>query len=446
MSFPENFIWGSATASYQIEGAYEDDNKGLNIWDVYTRQPGKVKFFENGDIACDHYHRYKEDIRLMKEIGLRYYRLSISWARIYPDGTGEINPKGIKFYSDLIDELKRNGIEPVVTLFHWDYPYSLYCKGGWLNPESSDWFETYTKTVVDCLSDRVQYWITINEPQCFIGCGYKMGVHAPFLCLTDRDLIKMSYNVMLAHGKAEKCIREHAKIKPSIGFAPIAPVFIPENDSSEAIEAAKKKSFAVGDNFTFSISWWSDPIILGRFPDEAYEAFGELMPEHSEEEMKLISAPLDFYACNIYYSMGALKDGRPENLWQGRPKTTMDWPVSPEVMYWSSKFIYERYKLPVLMSENGMAGHDWISLDGVVHDEYRIDFTTRYLREFKKAGEEGIPLMGYFYWSLLDNFEWGEGYDKRFGLVYVDYQTQKRTIKKSGYWYKKVIESNGENI
>ncbi|MDO5558244.1 MAG: GH1 family beta-glucosidase [Oscillospiraceae bacterium] len=446
MGFPENFIWGAATASYQIEGAYNEDNKGLNIWDTYTRQEGKVKYFENGDIACDHYHRYKEDVALMKKIGIKYYRFSISWTRIFPDGTGEINQKGLDFYSDLVDELIKNGIEPVATLFHWDYPYKLHQKGGWMNPESPDWFEAYTKAVVDCLSDRVSMWMTINEPQCIVGCGFDAGIHAPFYKLPARDLIGMSFNIMLAHGKAVKYLRENAIKKPSIGFAPIGPVFIPENNSPQAIEEAKKKSFALGSRFTFTLSWWSDPIILGKFPDEAYELFGDLMPEYTDEQMALISQPLDFYACNIYYSNGDMTGRRPGNMWQGSPKTTTDWPVSPEVLYWSARFLYERYKLPILISENGMAGHDWVHLDGEVHDEYRIDYTRRYLREFRKAGEEGIPIMGYFYWSLMDNFEWGEGYDKRFGLIYVDYQTQKRTIKKSGYWYSEVIEQNGENI
>ncbi len=448
MGFCKDFMWGAASAAYQVEGAWQEDGKGLSVWDVCGRNQNIIMYDENGDVACDHYHRFKEDVAMMKEMGLKCYRFSISWTRIIPDGVGAVNEKGLQFYSDLVDELIANGIEPLVTLFHWDYPYALYQKGGWMNPESPDWFEAYTKVVVDALSDRVKYWITINEPQCFIGCGYEFGTHAPFLKTNRRDLIQMTHHTLLAHGRAVKYIREHAKKTPEISFAPIAPVYIPKDNSKEAIEEAKKKTFSMTEHgFTFGLTWWSDPVILGKYPDEAYEMFGDDMPVYNEEEMKLISQPLDFYGMNVYYSAAEHTEKvYPENMWQGRGVTAMGWPLSPEVLYWSPKFIYERYGLPIMITENGMAGMDWIHLDGKVHDSYRIDYTHQYLLEYKRAAEEGIPLKGYIHWSVMDNFEWKLGYSKRFGLVYVDYQTQERILKDSAYWYKAVMESNGENL
>ena len=243
MGFSKDFMWGTATAAYQIEGAWNEDGRGPSVWDICGRDRNVVVYNETGDVTCDHYHRYKEDIALMKELGLKCYRFSISWSRVLPDGIGRVNEKGLQFYSDLVDELKANGIEPLVSLYHWDYPYALYQKGGWMNPESPEWFLEYAKVIVDALSDRVSCWITMNEPQCFIGCGHAIGSHAPFLKLGRKDLITMSHNVLLAHGKAVKYIREHAKIKAEISFAPIAPVYIPENDSREAVEAARKKTF-----------------------------------------------------------------------------------------------------------------------------------------------------------------------------------------------------------
>ncbi len=447
MSFNKDFIWGSASASYQIEGAYKEDGKGLNIWDVCTRIPGKVKFSENGDAACDHYHRYKEDIKLFKELGIKYYRFSISWARVIPDGIGKVNESGLKFYSDLIDELLANGIEPMVTLFHWDYPYELYRKGAWLNDESPIWFEEYVKVVVDALSDRVKYWFTINEPQCIIGCGYFGGYHAPFQVLSDRDLIKMTHNLLLSHGRAVRYIRQHAKQESKVSYVSIAPCTVPENDSPEAIEAARTKTMDMRNKKYFSVTLWCDPVYLGKYPDEAYEYFGDVMINPTDEEMELISQPLDFFTSNIYYSdCDKILNNYPTNAYQGIPKASNDWVVSEEVMYWSCKFIYERYGLPIVIGENGMSNDDWVDVHGKVRDYNRIDYTTRYLRQLMKANDEGYPVIGYIHWSVMDNFEWAEGYDMRFGLIHVDYKTMKRTIKESGCWYKKVIESNGEII
>lgn len=448
MKFSENFLWGAASASYQIEGAYLAEGKGQNIWDAYCQEGCRVAHGENGNIACDHYNRFREDVEMMSAMGIKNYRFSISWTRILPDGTGRVNPAGLRFYSDLVDALLEKGIEPMVTLFHWDYPYALHCRGGWLNRESSDWFEEYTKIVVEALSDRVKYWITINEPQVFIGCGYDIGKFAPFQTLSAKDLAQMSHNVLLSHGKAVRAIRKYAKKAPTIGFAYATPCYTPENGSEEAVEAARQKSFAfTKEGFTFGLSWWADPIMLGDYPCEAYAVLGDDMPEIMQGDMELISQPVDFYGVNIYESKASFNPyGYNENTYMGCPRTQMGWPVTPEALYWGPKFLYERYGKPVLISENGMAGHDWIHLDGRVHDPHRIDFVKRYLRELCRAAEDGAEIMGYMYWSIMDNFEWADGYDKRFGLVYVDYITQKRTIKDSGYWYKSVIETGGDAV
>ena len=448
MGFGKDFLWGTATASYQIEGAYNEDGKGLNCWDVYASTSGRIKYNENADVTCDHYHHMKEDVALMKEIGAKAYRFSISWARVLPDGTGKVNEKGLKFYSDLVDELLANGIEPLITLYHWDYPFELHKKGGWMNPESSEWFLEYTKVVVDALSDRVSYWITLNEPQCELGCGHKLGNHSPFEQHNVRDLLIIGHNMLLSHGKAADYIRKNAKKPAKITFAPIGPCALPENDSPEAIEKARKQTFATNkDNFCFSISYWSDPIYLGKYPDELIEDYGDLVPKFSEEEWKLVSTPLDFYGTNIYYAQEGKKIGEYSDIYfQGKMTTNIGWPLTPEVMYWAPKFYYERYGKPVMMTENGMASHDWVCLDGKVHDSYRIDYLHRYLREFKRAADDGIELAGYMCWSLMDNYEWSHGYTQRFGLVYVDYPTQKRTVKDSGYWFKRVIETNGEEL
>lgn len=448
MGFKKDFMWGVASAAYQIEGAWNEDGAGASIWDVYAGIKANTKYNETGRVACDHYHRVDEDIANMVKLGVKNYRFSISWSRVIPEGIGAVNEKGLQFYSDLVDKLIANGIEPIVTLYHWDLPYELHKKGAWLNKEISDWFLNYAKVMVDALSDRVTYWETINEPQCILGCGYLVGVHAPFMHANTRDLLIMGHNILLSHGKAARYIRQNAKKKPIIGFSPIGPSFIPKDESAEAIKEAKEKTFSIkGEGFPFSISYWSDPVFLGDYPKELYDTFGDLVPEYNEEEMKLISEPLDFYGTNIYYSDSMkLTEEYPENRYQGSPENSLGWAVDESVMYWSAKFLYERYGKPIFITENGLAEHDWVCLDGKVHDSYRIDYTHRYLKEFMRAGEEGVELMGYLHWTLMDNYEWGEGYATRFGLIYVDYRTQERIVKDSGYWYKEVMETNGANL
>ena len=444
MAFREDFVWGAATSAYQVEGSSRTDGKGLDIWDVYSEEPGHIYEGHTGDVACDHYHRYKEDVRLMKEMGLKAYRFSINWSRVLPEGTGRVNEKGIAFYDDLIDELLANGIEPYITLYHWELPYEIYKRGGWLNPQIAEWFGEYAKLVAERFSDRVTHFFTLNEPQCFVGLGFLTGEHAPGVKLPLRDTFEMAHNALRAHGKAVQMLRQYGKQKLLIGYAPTCGMCYPETDKPEDIEAARQMQFALQDddsNWTWNVPWWSDPVILGHYPEEGLERYGKYLPKITDEDMKLISEPIDFYGQNIYngrcFRMGP--DGRPQEVKRkdGFPTTAIGWPITPEALNWGPRFLYERYHKPIYITENGISCRDVVSLDGKVHDPDRIDFLSRYLHELKTASDTA-DIRGYFEWSLMDNFEWAKGYSERFGLVYVDYPTQKRTMKDSAV--------NGVNI
>ena len=435
MSFPKDFYWGAASAAHQVEGAYNEDGKGLGIWDALHR--GHVKHGENGNVACDHYHRYKEDIALMKQIGLKAYRFSVSWPRVMPE-EGRINEKGLEFYKNLVTELKDAGIEPMCTLYHWNLPMWLYDKGGWKS-DISDYFAEYTGIVVDALSDKVKYWMTLNEPQIFIGLGHVTGVHAPF-AREPESLGVLTRNVCLAHGKSVLKIREKAKQPPLIGFAPAGGVFTPLNADATGIEEARERTYPDMDGFAgvMSINWWCDPMILGVVPHALKGAL-------SAKDMKIICQPLDFFGFNVYCSSNYNDYGgeKNPNLYPGIPRTSTDWAITPEVLYWAAKFNYERYNLPVIITENGMANNDFVMRGGRVSDPQRIDYLHSYLEYLKIAAEDGVKILGYLYWSIMDNFEWSQGYDKRFGLIHVDYRTQKRTLKDSALFYSDVIKTNG---
>lgn len=427
MSFSKDFLWGAASAAYQIEGAYDEDGKGMGIWDALSN--GHVKHGENGNVATDHYHRYKEDVAIMKKLGLKAYRFSVSWPRVMP-AEGKINDQGIQFYQNLVDELLAAGIEPMVTLYHWNLPMWLHEKGGWTWGGMPEAFAEYTKIVVEALSHKVRYWMTINEPSCFAGMGYVTGVHAPFI--QERSLVlPVMRNIMLAHGRAVQVIREVSRCSPKIGMALCGTVAEPRDDSQECMDQARWEMYGNDRMALFNSAWWGDPMILGRLPPI-------MQGRISEEDLKVIYQPLDFYGFNCYHSSGL--------EYTGMPRTAMDWPVTPNALYWMAKFSYERYKLPILVTENGMANNDFVMSDGKVHDPQRTEYIRGYLKGLRKAADEGVPVMGYLYWSILDNFEWAEGYDKRFGLVYVDYPTGKRTIKDSAYAYAQIISSNGESL
>lgn len=458
-SFPKDFAWGVAAASYQIEGAVGIDGAGSSVWDMFCRIPGKVFEGQNGAVACDHYHRYAEDVSLMQDLGIPNYRLSVSWPRVIPAGIGKINEAGLAFYDRLIDRLLACNVRPWVTLFHWDFPLALYHRGGWLNADSPKWFADYVQVIVERLSDRVSHWFTLNEPQCFVGLGQQNGYHAPGDKLSLAESLRVAHHVLLAHGLAVQTIRAGAKISSRIGFAPVGVVAIPADESSSAdVVAARRAMFEITpqnplswDNVPLgNNAWWSDPVFLGCYPSTGIETFGAAMPIYTDAEMKTIAQPLDFYGVNIYNGtiIHADENGNPRKVAQpiGHSSTAMKWPITPTALYWGSRFLQERYKLPIIIAENGLSCMDWVSTDGKVHDPQRIDFIRRYLRELGRAIGDGVDVRGYFQWSIMDNFEWAEGYKERFGLIHVDYQTQERKPKDSAYWYRDVIQSNGATL
>ncbi len=452
--FPKDFVWGAATAAYQVEGAANEDGRGKSVWDAFCEVPGNIYEGHTGEAACDHYHKMKEDVALMRELGLKAYRFSLSWTRILPDGVGAVNQKGTDFYNALIDELLENGITPYITLFHWDYPVALYKMGGWMHPDSPKWFAQYAKVVAQSFGDRVRYFMTFNEPQCFIGHGFVIGKHAPGLKLPPADTVPMSHHVMLAHGLAVQEIRKYAKPGVQVGYAPTCTFGYPEDEQNPAdVAAAREATFGItpGDNnWAWSATWWSDPVVLGHYPEDRLSLYGQYLPRHYENDLSDICQPLDFYGQNIYngFAVKADENGNPVRLPrpEGFPRTACGWPITPRAIKWCAKHLYERYQLPIYITENGMSCHDAVSLDGKVHDPNRIDFLHRYLLALKEAVDEGAKVAGYFQWSLMDNFEWALGYSERFGLIYVDYPTKARIIKDSGYWYKSVIASNGANL
>jgi len=455
MSFPKNFTWGAAAASYQIEGAWDEDGKGASVWDMFAHQPGNIFENHNGDVACDHYHRYREDIALMRQIGLQAYRLSVSWPRVMPSGTGGVNQAGLDFYDRLVDGLLADGIEPWVTLFHWDLPYELFLRGGWLNREIAGWFADYAAVVVDKLSDRVTHWMTLNEPQSFIPIGHFAGEcpsHAPGLRLGMPEALLAAHHALLAHGRAVQAIRVKAKKNPVIGLAHVGFAHLPASDSPEDIAAAQKAMAEVDNKHLWNNSWWGDAAIYGRYPENGLKAYGKAVPKFPSGDFDIIGQPLDFYGFNIYSAVGRVKagpDGEPVAVpWPaGVPQAALDWiRVTPDAVYAASKYLAEQYKLPLVVTENGMSNHDWVALDGHVHDGARIDYLHRYLLALHRAIADGVDLRGYFQWSIMDNFEWAEGYRARFGLIHVDYSTQKRTLKDSAYWYRDVIRSNGASL
>lgn len=436
MGFSKQFLWGAASASHQVEGAWDEDGKTPNVWDAFAK--GNVAYGDDGKVACDHYHRYKEDVALMKKIGLKSYRFSISWARIFPDDSGKVNEKGMQFYKNLVDELLKADIVPMCTLYHWDMPMWLFDKGGWEKEENIEYFVQYAAACVETLSDKIEYWLTFNEPECFIPAGYESGVHAPFLQLSKERVLAITRNVMLAHGKGVAKMREVAKRPIKIGVAQAAYLTTPVDETPEEIEKARISSFET--DRPYLVSWWADPIYLGK-----RQAGTDYL---SDEDLKIICQPLDFCAFNMYNAdgYGAPKNQSNPRSYPGFPMTAMDWHITPECLYWGARFFYERYGLPILITENGMANIDFMMLDGKVHDPQRIDYVHRYLLGLKRATDEGIPVIGYQYWSIMDNFEWACGYSKRFGLIYVDYPTGERTLKDSAYFYSEIIKTNGENL
>lgn len=433
--FPKDFLWGTATAAPQIEGGYLDDGRTPSIWDNAPKE--KIKGGATCHEACDHYHHMKEDVALMKQIGVKSYRFSVSWSRVIPR-EGVINKKGLQFYIDLVDELRANDIEPMVTIFHWDTPMWVYEKGGWLSEKIIPLFADYTKVLVDALSNKVTYWMPMNEPQCFIMNGYMQGAHAPFKH-RYLALSRLTKICLMAHCKSVETIRKYAKTQPKVGIAMAAGAFIPKSEKPEDIEEARRKTFYSGLG-AMGNRWWSDPIFKGE-PVTVYGVY-----HTRKKDMPKIQCKMDFVGVNVYqpFSDGSWGNKPAQDI-PDEKKTSMGWIIDGRVIYWTIRFFHERYGLPVMVTENGMADNDAV-VDGQVNDEKRIYFMKDYLKNVKRAVGEGIPVLGYQYWSFMDNFEWAEGYGPRFGLTHVDYKTQKRTLKNSAYFYKQIIESNGKII
>jgi beta-glucosidase len=450
MPFPKNFTWGAAAAAYQIEGAWDVEGRAPSVWDVFSQQPGKIFENHNGNDACDHYRRWREDVALMGALGLQAYRLSLSWPRILPAGTGRPNAKGIAFYDRLVDALLAAGVTPWVTLYHWDLPQALQWRGGFMNRDLVEWFGDYAALVAARLGDRVKHWMTFNEPPVILGLGHQDGLFAPGLSLPFADCLRGAHHLLMAHGRAVQALRAGCRGAVEIALAHTSRERIPATESPRDIEAARRDYFGATERGMWNLAWWADPIVFGRYPEEGVQAFGADMPRVTAADMKLIAQKTDFIAYNCYsgWPVRANARGEAERVpggWGiGHARGTLPWlSVVPLAPYWAARFQTERYGLPLVFSENGFCNTDFVHLDGQVHDPQRIDFMARYLGGIRRAIDEGVPVAGYFYWSILDNFEWAEGYKDRFGLVHVDYQTQKRTPKDSYFWYREVIRTNG---
>ncbi|AGB40269.1 beta-galactosidase [Halobacteroides halobius DSM 5150] len=445
LQFPLDFVWGSATSSYQIEGAYDEDGKGESIWDIFSHTLGKINNNDTGDVACDHYHRYKEDIELMKEIGLDSYRFSISWPRILPNGKGEINQKGLNFYKELVDQLLEAGIEPVITLYHWDLPQALQEEGGWANRDTIKYFVKYAEVLFDELGAKVSQWITHNEPWVVSFLGYAEGEHAPGI--KDRkQALQVAHNLLVSHGLVVKKFRE-LDLTGDIGITLNLTSVYSYSETDKDQEAAQLMEEYIN-------GWFLDPVFKGSYPKklaQIYEnQFGKI--DIQAGDMDLISQEIDFLGIN-YYSR-ALINYNPNSKFYGiesiKPAesdyTAMNWEIYPDGLYdLLTKLNQEYTNKPLYITENGAAFDDQI-IAGQVNDQRRINYLKEHFKSVYRAIQDGVPVRGYYVWSLMDNFEWAYGYSKRFGLIYVDYNTQKRTLKDSAYWYQQVIEENSIGI
>jgi beta-glucosidase len=442
-SFPQGFLWGSATASYQVEGAVNEDGRGPSIWDTFSHTPGKTNNGDTGDVADDHYHRYKEDVALMKALGLKTYRFSVAWPRVFPQGAGTPNPKGLDFYNHLVDELLANNIQPYCTLFHWDLPQALEDKGGWQSRDTSEAFGTYAGYVAQHLSDRVNHFMTLNEMRSFVDIGYKDGRHAPGLKLPPAGVNQVRHHAVLAHGLGVQAIRAHAKPGTKVGLAENATACVPVIETPEHIAAAKKAMREANAGYLTAI-------MEGRYTDAYLARAGADAPKFTPADMKAIGSPVDFVGLNIYTPSYIRADDSAAGFAfvptpASYPHMMSNWlHVGPEALYWGPKLAAEIWNIKeIYITENGTSSTDVLTPDGHIYDSDRVMYLRNYLTQLHRAVSEGVPVRGYFLWSLLDNYEWADGYAYRFGIHYVDFATQKRTPKLSAHFYREVIASNG---
>jgi beta-glucosidase len=454
--FPDGFYWGVATSSYQIEGAWNEDGKGVSIWDTYAHTPGNIKNDDNGDVANDHYHRYKEDVALMRDIGANAYRFSIAWPRIFPGGAGQPNQRGIDFYKRLVDELLKAGIAPFATLYHWDLPQALQDRyGGWRSKETSKAFAGYAGYVAEQLGDRVKHYFTINEFASFVEGGYQgfdvktaggKTLHlggAPGLKLTDGELNQVRHNAVLGHGLAVQAIRARGPAGTRIGLAENMRAPVPAIDAPAYVKAAETATRELNASFL-------TVMLEGRYTDRYLAATGSDAPRFTEDELKTIASPLDFVGINVYRpnSYVAPSDEPPGYreipFNASHPKMQSDWHLfGPEVMYWAPRHVKSIWGAKsIYITENGCAASDAVAEDGRVNDSDRVMFMRACLGQLQRATAEGVPVDGYFYWSSQDNFEWIYGYGNRFGLIYVDFETQRRIPKLSAEWFREAAHQN----
>jgi beta-glucosidase len=434
MQFPPDFVWGAATASYQVEGAVDEDGRGESIWDRFTATPGKILNGDHGGVACDFYHRYRDDVRLMHDLGLNAYRFSVAWPRILPEGRGAVNAAGLDFYDRLVDELLANGIEPFLTLYHWDLPQALEDRGGWPVRETVDAFVEYAEVVAARLGDRVRHWVTQNEPWVIAWLGYATGQDAPGRT-NEADAVAAGHHVLLAHGQAVEVLRRvvpGAQVGITIDLLPMHPL----TPSDADVQAARREDGVRN-------RWFLDPVLRGEYPADALERFGGALPEGFESDMPTIAAPIDFLGINYYRRHIVRADersGRPVVVDPpGAEYTGMGWEVYPQALYELLVHLRDEYDVPPLyITENGAAFTD-NRQNGHVDDPQRTSYIERHVDAIAHALDDGVPLAGYFVWSLLDNFEWSRGYSQRFGIVYVDFETLERVPKTSYRWYRDFI-------
>ena len=440
--FPQNFIWGTATAAYQVEGAVHEDGRGPSVWDTFSHTPGKTHAGDTGDVADDFYHRYKEDIQLMQRLGCKGFRFSIAWTRIFPQGTGTPNQKGIDFYKRLTDALHQAGIEPFCTLFHWDLPQALQDKGGWSNRATSQAFADYAHYTAGQLSDRISHWMTINEFDSFIDDGYGTGGSAPGLRLPRKELMQTRHNAVLAHGLAVQAIRAAAKRPVQVGLAEDVHGAMPAMEDEAHIRAARTALREENAQYLTAI-------LEGRYTDLYLKNLGADAPQFTPEDMKAISSPIDFLGINIYTTREAIPSDSPAGYEMiprpaSYPHMASEWLfMNPQALYWTPKLIASMWGVRTLyITENGCSSADVVRPDGHILDSDRVMYLRNYLGQLQRGIAEGVPVKGYFLWSLLDNFEWASGYSLRFGITYVNYQTQKRIPKLSYDFYREVIAKN----
>jgi beta-glucosidase len=440
LKFPDTFVWGCSTAAYQIEGAVREDGRKPSLWDTFSHTPGKTFRGQTGDVADDSYHRYKEDVKLLKSLGVEGYRFSLAWTRIFPDGTGRPNAKGLDYYQRVLDELLKNDIAPYVTLFHWDLPQAL--PGGWQSRDTAKAFGDYAAYVSKHLSDRVGHFFTTNELVCFTDLGYKEGSFAPGLKLPPAEVNQVRHNAVLAHGMAVRAIRANAKPGTQIGLAENAVVYVPVIEDPQQIEAAQRATRQGNAQFLTAI-------MEGKYTDGYLEREGANAPKVETGDMEIIGSPLDFVGLNVYTpeyvradssAPGYVVETRPASF----PRMASDWLyIGPEVMYWAVRNVSDIWKpKAIYITENGCSSDDVLTADGRVEDTDRVMYLRNHLTHLHRAAAESYPIKGYFLWSLMDNFEWDDGYSKRFGLHYVDYKTQARIPKLSASWYRDVISRN----